>query len=284
MAEFVPLFVALIWPITILVLLIVFRNPVKSIVIILENRLQQGDKLSAFGVSIEPADPKLGLPSVSSPSVGETISPTILSVTGINKRNELLIAIGETSHSSGYEPSGLVGIGDALAMATVHTMFLGYAEVSLQTSVIRARYARLSQLFESNPNIITIGGPSGNILTRTVMSTNPITLGFDGLTVVDRRGKQRYEVMLDESYLSGTDWGILLCLPNPSDKDGRIIVVAGTYGYGTYGAAMLLSKIHKHPLLANIVAKGFFEALVEVPVQEGVIKTPNLILARTIEL
>lgn len=284
MADFVPLFVALIWPITILILLIVFRNPIKSIVKILESRLQQGDKLSAFGVSIEPADPKLGLPSVSSPVAGKSISEIVLATTGTDKHKELLLAIGETSHSSGYEPSGLVGIGDALAMATVHSMFLGYAEISLQTSVIRARYARINQLFEFNPNIITIGGPFGNSLTRAAMSTNLIALGFDGLTIVDRRGKQRYEAMLDESYLTGTDWGMLLCLPNPFHKEGRVIVVAGIYGYGTYGATTLLSEINKHSLLADIAVKGFFEALVEIPVQEGVIGAPNLVLARAVEV
>lgn len=283
MADFVPLFVALVWPFTILILLIVFRGSIQTIIQILNRRLEKGDKLSAFGVSIEPADPELGLPSVPS-SREEVVSETVLAITGTNRRDELIITIGETAASSGYEPSGLVGIGDALAMATIHAMFLGYREITLQTSVVRARYARIGQLFENNPNIISVGGPSVNSLTRTAMSTNPITLGFDGLTLVDRRENRRYDALLDVDHLKGTDWGMLLCLPNPSHKSGRVVVVAGVYGYGTHGATRLLAELDKHSELSSVASRGFFEALVEVPVQDGLIRSPNLVFAREVEV
>lgn len=284
MNEFLPLFMALIWPVTIFVLLIIFRRPIAAIIKILENRLQQGDKLSAFGVSIEPVDPKLGLPSVSTPSKEKDLSipEASLIVTGTDKTKSLLVAIGETSAASGFEISGLIGIGDTLAMAAVNSMFLGHGEISIQTSVIRSRYARIGQLLELNPNIISIGGPSGNNLSRMIMTTNPFTLGFEGMAVVDQRSRQTYDSVLSKDYLTGRDWGILLSIPNPS-RNGRILVLAGIYGYGTYGAGVLLSKINKYPSLMDMASKSSFEALVEVSFTEGVIKETNLIFARELE-
>jgi hypothetical protein len=84
MEAYIPLFVALVWPITIILLLIIFRNPIKILIRILYGRVEKGDKLSAFGVSIEPVDPKLGLPSVTSTSEGKS-TQSLRNATGVVK-------------------------------------------------------------------------------------------------------------------------------------------------------------------------------------------------------
>lgn len=43
----------IIWPLTIFILLFVFRKQLKSIINILEHRIKEGDSFSAFGVSLE---------------------------------------------------------------------------------------------------------------------------------------------------------------------------------------------------------------------------------------
>lgn len=280
MEKYIPLFRDLIWPTVILFLLIFFRKQFAHLVKILTNRIQQGDKLSAFGVSIEKSDPKLGLPSVSTLNDQDKILyDSSLILTGTDKNKSLLVVIGETSPPSGFEVSGLVGIGDALAMAAINSMFLGHSDVSIQTSVIRLRYAHNNQLLESNPNIISIGGHG---LSRMIMEDSLITLKFQGMTVFDQRSGQTYNAELSENYLSGRDWGILLSVPNPS-RNGRILVLAGIYGYGTYGSAVLLSKMKKYPLLMDMASKSSFEALIQINFTEGVVGETNLVFAREFE-
>jgi hypothetical protein len=283
MEAYVPLFVALVWPITIVLLLIIFRNPIKALIRILYNRLERGDKLSAFGVSIEPVDPKLGLPSVISTGEGKS-TQSLRNATGVEKYPKLLIAIGESPLLAGYDASGLMGIGDTLAVATIFSAFRNFQDLEISTSVIRSRYANAGKLIDDNPNVITIGGPDANNLTRNLMLSYPFNLVFSGLDVVDKLSKQRYEAEISSDISHGKDWGIIWGLPNQAYKGGRIVIIAGCYGFGTNGAGLALAQIDEYPLLSSVASKGYFEALVEVKVKNGVVDTLNLVLARNISL
>jgi hypothetical protein len=77
---------------------------------------------------------------------------------------------------AGYDASGLIGIGDTLAVASIYSAFRNFQGLEISTAVIRSRYANAGKLIDDNPNVITIGGPDANNLTRKLMSSYPFNL------------------------------------------------------------------------------------------------------------
>jgi hypothetical protein len=278
MNPWIPFLTALIWPVAIFILLTLYRRDVSTIIYFVRRRLERGDKFTLGGLTIESMNPDLGVQSVLS---SEVISPRpdfILAATKANVRGKVLIA---TSAGFQGEASGLVGAGDVLGMIVLQSAFLASPVVKVETAIISRSYTHLADLIRNNFVFISVGGPYGNQLTGSVMHQVYTTFAFTGLTIYDRTKEKYYKPIVDDNTHSGKDWGLILSLPHPQyGPAGRAVVVAGCYGFGSQGAAMVLADIHEHKELWTTAENGCFEALLEVPIKNGQITTPKVIECR----
>jgi hypothetical protein len=266
MSQWIPFLTALIWPVAIFLLLTVYRRDVSFILALVRRRLEQGDKLTVGGITLE-SKQGAGVQSVVSSPVISNQANSILVATNTDAQGKVFIA---TSAGFRGDPAGLVGAGDVLGMAALQAAFLATPTVKVETAIIRPSYGNLPELIHDNPVFISVGGPDVNLLTRFVLSEVQTALAFDGLSILDRRNKKLYESTVDERTLTGLDYGFILSLPHPKfGAEGRAVLVAGCYGYGSQGAAMVLANIQEHKELWAVAEGGCFEGLVEVAVKKG---------------
>ena len=276
MSVWIPFLTALIWPAAIFILLAVYRREASTVLNLVRRRLERGDKLSVGGFTIESPNPSLGVQSVLSSEATSSRADFILAVTKADTHRRVLIATG--APFSG-DPSGVVGAGDALGMAALQAAFLAASSVKVETAIVRPSYAHLAELIRDNPAFLSVGGPYGNKLTRSVMDQTYTTFAFEGSTVHDRFEDEHYAPTIDVNTLSGKDWGMILSLPHPQyGSQGRAVIVAGIQGFGSQGAAMVFAGIQEYEELRAIAEDGCFEGLVEVVVESG--KIAKLSVAR----
>lgn len=281
MKEYVPLLVALVWPLTVGVLLLVYRRSVKSILFTLSLRLSRGDKVNLFNVlTVDSPDPTIPLRSDDSPVPGASTSVALSAVLGVTYDKRVTIALGEMD--LGGRPSNLIGCGDALAMATVQGTLLRDSNVRITSTVVRRRYAHIPEFIASTFNLICIGGPVANVLTKSLLADSALTIVFRESQLFDRLEQQVYSPEVDYRKLTGTDYGILTSLPHPRGSGVRINILAGCGSYGTHGAARALGSIDDYPKLLA-VSGGFFEALIQVPLKDGVLQRPSVLVARKLQ-
>lgn len=166
------------------------------------------------------------------------------------------IAIGSFMENSYYK---YVGMGDLDA----------YVQLKDQLRQVGARdfeFGPVHQVTKAQRkgNLILLGGPNSNPLSAKVMEQVPRSFSFvsaegSGGPVAD--GKI-YDSELDtetdcprneETGLRETDQGIIIRCPNPFAPDKSVLIVAGSWRFGT-AAGMRL--IEKHDFLHNLVVKS----------------------------
>jgi hypothetical protein len=231
------------------------------------------------GLTVASTNPSVGLQSVLSPETTSRPVDFILAATKANVRGKVLIAT--SAGFRGGDPAGLVGAGDALGMAVLQAAFRASPTVKVETAIIPRSYAHLARLISENFVFISVGGPDGNQLTRSVMDQVYTTFVFEGLTIFDRTTINHYTPTVDYNTLSGKDWGIILSLPHPQyGPGGRAVIVAGCYGFGSQAAAMVMAGIEEYKELWAIAEHGCFEGLIEVPIKNGQIEAPKVVTCR----
>lgn len=124
--------------------------------------------------------------------------------------------------------------------ATDLALFLGSLLPLTRDSVVRLD-TEVSQQ-ELLGNLIIVGGPRVNTVTMTVNESLPITYELTGHNIMISRISGR-------SY-SGEDEGAVQMVPNPSNQETRVIVIAGNTYQGTRAAVLAFIKY------TDEVAKG----------------------------
>lgn len=167
-----------------------------------------------------------------------------------------------------WERSGLVGVGDVLALNELRQQLnrAGVEQLPLTPS------HQLTGL-ERQGNLVLVGGPHSNQVTAEVMQRLPLTFTFGS---VDTHDANIYDSVTGDVMRcvigSGdqlvADQGILIRATNPFNRERNVIILAGSFGFGTSAAARLLAS--SDILTHAIVAEGHpFEAVFSVEIVGG---------------
>lgn len=84
---------------------------------------------------------------------------------------------------------------------------------------------------ELKGNLILIGGPHVNMVTKDINASLPVYIDVDEKTIISRQTGKTYT---DDEY------GMVALITNPWDADGRVLVVAGKRFQGTRAAIIAL--------------------------------------------
>lgn len=154
-------------------------------------------------------------------------------------RARIVIVVGAHEAFDDYEASGMIGTGDALALAE----FISYFKRNRFTNfeVSSARTVTTAQLGQ---NLVLIGGADANSASRDF-----VTRSHDRLETKfgdPDRGEMSFELagtkFMPERGETMKDAAAIIYLPNPHASDRRVILVSGCYGHGTEAAARLMCE------------------------------------------
>jgi hypothetical protein len=144
-----------------------------------------------------------------------------------------VVVLSRFTNFSDFEPSGVIGAGDARALQELTAYFsdigLDPPEVAYDGDLTGDQLCN---------DLILLGGPDANNITRLVLekasgqlSVRPgATQISDGTTLLRP---------LVENGLVAEDCGALLRLRSPFTPSKRVVVAAGGFGYGTWAAIQL---------------------------------------------
>lgn len=147
---------------------------------------------------------------------------------------------------------GLPGVGEVRALVELQAIFVESGLGRLPTLISTEPAVALSEGFD----LILIGGPDANEATKEVLLRVPGRFTFsdrqNDVSITDRLAGDVYP----KSVGSGirTDAGAIKQMPNPLNKDRQVLIIAGSFGYGTLAGAKLCRD--KDFLKDRIVAPG----------------------------
>ncbi|MCL0093225.1 hypothetical protein M1N92_06235, partial [Dehalococcoidia bacterium] len=103
--------------------------------------------------------------------------------------------------------------------------------------------------FPGNPyadNLILIGGPDYNRITRVFMKNTPFEfVEENGVTILKDRSRGqtfRSQFIEHEGIEEVIDFGFFLKILNPNNPNKKLIMINGIHTYGVYGAAKCFSQ------------------------------------------
>jgi hypothetical protein len=178
-----------------------------------------------------------------------------------------------------WERSGLVGAGDVRALLALQRKWasLGGAEFRTESS------ERLASQGDLRENLICIGGPDANPVTRLILDRTSTTLGVanGSVTFFDTETGRYFSPRIDTNG-DRRDYGIIVRARNPFNLERAALVLAGSFGDGTRAAAELVceERIERSDFAA---ARMTFELLLEVEVISGTPQTPRIVVARGLD-
>ena len=118
-----------------------------------------------------------------------------------------------------------------------------------------------------------MGGPDSNWLTRGLDDAQPGSTRFGNperneITITDLRTDRYYAPKGGGRVPVTVDIGVIKRLTNPFARDRQALITAGSYGYGTWAAPVLMRTraFLDHPLVRS---GDPFECLFTVPVVAG---------------
>lgn len=192
------------------------------------------------------------------------------------------VVLGRFERFKDFERSGLMGVGDANAWAELQAQLR-----QLGLDGCKVAFADEMPGDGLNSNLILLGGPDANVLTREAMARIPSTLRFgdpdlNQVSIRDATTGKNYhpepgrtpdEVVRDHM--------LVLRAANPFSPDKQLLLIAGSYGFGTWAGARLVQM--RSFLEDQIVsAKGGFEALGETDVVLGAPQAPRPLVVRSL--
>jgi hypothetical protein len=173
--------------------------------------------------------------------------------------------------------SSLMGTGDALALGQVlgalHTL-------NAQNYKILPSHNFPGDRLQGN--LILIGGPDANEITEKVVERLSMRLKFGDpnshiISITDSSNGKIYIPKRNASNIAVEDYGVIVKAPNPFNPEKTVILLAGSFGHGTHGAATVLASEYLLNQI-SIAAEGkSFEAIVHTDVVNDWPQTPTLI-------
>lgn len=178
----------------------------------------------------------------------------------------LRIVVGRfLSEFQHFEKSGFLGVGDAQGLAELQGI------LSAMDMDFEVRYADSLNATDLGSNLILVGGPDANALTARAVSGIPSTLRLGDpssheIAILDSQAGRLYAPVTDTA--SGDlvkDHGVIIRSANPFAPGRQLLLVAGSYGYGTWAGLRQMASTSF--LEEPAVAEGRpFECLVETEV------------------
>lgn len=180
--------------------------------------------------------------------------------------------MGRHTDFTGYEPSGLIGVGDVVALSTLLAFF-----ANSDTPIPDVLFDYPPRGEDLQGNLILLGGPDMNQISKLVLSDDDTGIGARGTTYFDKRGEQILAARGSSSRLV-SDAGVIVKRKNPFDSEGVVILLAGSFGYGTRAAVRL--AISNRFLSLPESGHGACECAFQVPIIHSAPQEPILLLLR----
>lgn len=188
--------------------------------------------------------------------------------------HDSVVVVGSFRSLPGFEASGVIGMGDNIARGVLERYFagIGFKRFTVQYSD-RMEWAEQGEHSGLRSNLVLLGGPDANVVTRLVLErvalgvefleipreqlagapavVRPTRVAFLVQRVHRRRPPEgvpwRIPVFLDKEsgrihapVLEDTtlrrDCGVIIRCRNPFNERREVIIFCGSYGYGTWGA------------------------------------------------
>ena len=191
-----------------------------------------------------------------------------------------------TANPNQYDKEEYADLGypfEHMAIGEINSMFRYVYKINKS---LPYKMARID--FENYPieefynNLILIGGPVHNSITKNLVFSNDVRLPFsydENNNLVYSTGNNEitnYKAVIskgDDKYFE-KDYALILNIKNPKDKDKRIILISGCRSIGCYGGASFLSNNLKE--IKNIVKDQEYAIIVECEGNKnGLIKEPK---------
>ena len=183
---------------------------------------------------------------------------------------------------------------DPLITGTQISDFLGAMKLQsflkeLSYDVETRRANNLSEKELKEHNLIVVGGPISNKVTKTLFKSKEIIYKFggpDGHDIIDSKtGKVRYSPIINDEQRVERDYGILTRIKNPYNKNKDAIIASGCFGWGTYasliimGDAKLLEYIKNN---INFKKNPYFQVIVSTMIDEDKVPLEPEIIQKTL--
>jgi hypothetical protein len=156
--------------------------------------------------------------------------------------------VGRFTLDNFVEPTGIVGGGDALALRELSSYFSKIGAPRLS-----AVYVSEASVDRDN-NLILLGGPDTNKVTRDaldlikprikIVNTEPGAAPEIHDLISVMANDDGTHTRQPNAYRAGedVDYGIIIRTYNPFNPERGLIIIAGTYGYGTWGGVRLMIR------------------------------------------
>jgi hypothetical protein len=148
-----------------------------------------------------------------------------------------------------WEPAGLLGVGDAMAIADLRTFFgvMGLSDFEVS-------YASSETTVDLDTNLILLGGPDYNNITALAMKKIKSTFRFADteqpyhqIAITDEKtdSKTKGKLWDYKEKASGelTDYSLIIRRANPFYPDKQLLLVAGCSGYGTWAGIRFVTSV-----------------------------------------
>jgi hypothetical protein len=181
---------------------------------------------------------------------------------------DLLIVVGRFDEFREWDPCGLMGVGDAFALAELQKLLSRMG--AKEPKVVYADRI-LSDADNLAHPIILLGGPDANAVTREFAMRIPSRFRFgdpsvNEIAISDVTAAASPHLFVPSvRHGSGEDYGLILRAPNPIASDQPLLIMAGAFGYGTWATVRLLASPAFHKSSKRIL-KLPFECLIRTEV------------------
>jgi hypothetical protein len=137
-----------------------------------------------------------------------------------------------------WDSSGIAGIGDVIALTELDKHLR-----SIRLHDYDIHYSHLMAGERLNSNLVLIAGPDANRISHMVMERLPLTFVFkqDDVAILDNTNGTSYRPTKGKEVIPTTDWGLIVRASNPFNSERQVLIIAGSYGFGTAAAATLVT-------------------------------------------
>lgn len=177
----------------------------------------------------------------------------------------LQIVLGRFIEFAPFEQSGFLGVGDAVAMTEIQS-FLG----TIGISGVPISYADRLDGDALKTNLVLLGGPDANVLTRETALRVDSTLKFgdpkiNEIAMFDSRDGKQFVPRRRTPDKIENDFGIVYWCQNPFEPRKRVLLGAGSFGYGTWAC---VRYVLSEPFLSDKLVKSGLnvECLIEADI------------------
>lgn len=196
---------------------------------------------------------------------------------------ELQVVIGRFLEFTQFEQSGFLGVGDAIGLTELRTYFGGLGLRDFTVS-----YADRVDGDSLKTNLILIGGPDANAVSKEVVTKINSTLRFGNpahyeIAIYDSATDRIYAPLTkSDSHEIIKDYGVILKTTNPFSPSKQVLVIAGSFGYGAW--AGIRYAISKQFIENEFVIQGKpLECLIEADIVRGTPQDIRLVTVRSLE-